>query len=129
LKAISLEQDRTRADFARLASWHIILRVFLPFTAAFYLSYLFRTINALISSELSFELALDAADIGFLTSVYFLSFAALHAACSSRRDQVADFLAKYADLKTEDGRQRIVRHGHLPEREVLTDGAAPAARA
>jgi len=58
-------------------SWRLILRVFLPFTAAFFLSYLFRTINALISSELSSELALDAADLGFLTSVYFLTFAAL----------------------------------------------------
>jgi len=40
--------------------------------------------------------------------------------------EVADFLAKHADLKTEDGRQRIVRHGHLPEREVLT-GIGPVA--
>ncbi len=30
------------------------------------------------------------------------------------------FLSKHADLKTEDGRSRIVRHGHLPEREVMT---------
>ena len=29
--------------------------------------------------------------------------------------EVADFLAKHADLKTADGRQRIVRHGHLPK--------------
>ena len=28
--------------------------------------------------------------------------------------------AKHGDLKTEDGRQRVVRHGHLPEREVMT---------
>ena len=34
--------------------------------------------------------------------------------------EVADFLAKHADLKTEDRRNRIVRHGHLPEREVMT---------
>ena len=34
--------------------------------------------------------------------------------------EVAGFLAKHADLKTEDGRQRVVRHGHLPEREVMT---------
>src|SRR6516225_4082943 len=61
----------------RLRWWRLILRVFLPFTAAFFLSYLFRTINALISSELSSELFLDAADVGFLTSVYFLTFAAL----------------------------------------------------
>jgi type IV secretory pathway TrbF-like protein/nitrate/nitrite transporter NarK len=61
---------------SRRQNWRL-LRVFLPFTAAFFLSYLFRTINALISSELSSELALDAADLGFLTSVYFLTFAAL----------------------------------------------------
>src|SRR5258707_8047624 len=61
----------------RLRGWRLIPRVFLPFTAAFFLSYLFRTINAVISSELSSELALDAADLGFLTSVYFLTFAAL----------------------------------------------------
>ena len=40
--------------------------------------------------------------------------------------EVADFLAKHADLKTEDGRRRIVRHGHLPEREVMT-GIGPVA--
>ena len=34
--------------------------------------------------------------------------------------EVADFLSKHADLKTEEGRQRVVRHGHLPEREVMT---------
>jgi putative transposase len=34
--------------------------------------------------------------------------------------EVADFLAKHADLKTEDGRHRIVRHGHLPERKIIT---------
>jgi sugar phosphate permease len=61
----------------RLQSWRLILRVFVPFTTAFFLSYLFRSINALISSELSSELMLDAADLGFLTSVYFLTFAAV----------------------------------------------------
>jgi putative transposase len=42
--------------------------------------------------------------------------------------EVADFLAKHADLKTEDGRQRVVRHGHLPEREVLTGIGSVAVR-
>ena len=42
--------------------------------------------------------------------------------------EVADFLAKHADLKTEDGRQRVVRHGHLPEREIMTGiGPVPCA--
>lgn len=40
--------------------------------------------------------------------------------------EVAEFLARYADLKTEDGRARVVRHGHLPEREVMT-GIGPVA--
>lgn len=34
--------------------------------------------------------------------------------------EVAEFLAQHADLKTDDGRQRVVRHGHLPEREIMT---------
>ena len=33
--------------------------------------------------------------------------------------EVGEFLGKHRDLKTEDGLQRIVRHGHLPEREVM----------
>ena len=40
--------------------------------------------------------------------------------------EVADFLGKHADLKTEDGHQRVVRHDHLPEREVMT-GIGPVA--
>ena len=40
--------------------------------------------------------------------------------------EVVEFLAKHADLRTEDGRQRVVRHGHLPEREVMT-GIGPVA--
>jgi hypothetical protein len=40
--------------------------------------------------------------------------------------EVADFLAKHAELRTEDGRRRLVRHGHLPEREVMT-GIGPVA--
>ncbi|MGY3413433.1 hypothetical protein ACVWZV_009600 [Bradyrhizobium sp. GM5.1] len=27
--------------------------------------------------------------------------------------EVADFLGQHADLKTRDGHQRVVRHGHL----------------
>lgn len=34
--------------------------------------------------------------------------------------EVAGFLAAHADKRTEDGRQRVVRHGHLPEREIAT---------
>jgi hypothetical protein len=34
--------------------------------------------------------------------------------------EVARFLAKHANLKAEEGCQRVVRHGHLPEHEIMT---------
>ena len=52
------------------------VRVFLPFAAGYYLSYLLRTVNAVIAPELTLELTLAAADLGLLTSAYLLAFAA-----------------------------------------------------
>ena len=46
----------------------LVLIVFLPFALGYYLSYVFRTINAVIATRLVDELALDASRIGFLTS-------------------------------------------------------------
>jgi len=34
--------------------------------------------------------------------------------------EVAALLSCHADKLTDDGRQRLVRHGHLPEREIMT---------
>jgi MFS family permease len=53
-----------------------ILLVFLPFAAGYYLSYLFRLINAVLARSLTDELAVGAAQLGLLTSIYFLAFAA-----------------------------------------------------
>jgi len=50
--------------------------VFLPFVAVYYLAFLFRNINATIASSLTSEFALAAGDLGLLTSVYYLAFAA-----------------------------------------------------
>ena len=38
--------------------------------------------------------------------------------------EVAEFLAKHGELKTASGLGRVVRHGHLPERAVMTDEPA-----
>jgi MFS family permease len=57
-------------------SWHLILRVFLPFVAVYYLAFIFRNVNATIASSLSSEFGLAAGDLGLLTSVYYLTFAA-----------------------------------------------------
>jgi transposase-like protein len=42
--------------------------------------------------------------------------------------EVADFLDKHTQLKTADDHQRVVRHGHLPEREVMTGIGAVGVR-
>jgi hypothetical protein len=34
--------------------------------------------------------------------------------------EIASFLESHADKLTEDGHRRLVRHGHLPEREIAT---------
>jgi predicted MFS family arabinose efflux permease len=52
------------------------LRVFLPFAAGYYLSYLLRNVNAVIAPELTRDLAVSAADLGLLTSAYLLAFGA-----------------------------------------------------
>ena len=52
------------------------IRLFLPFAGAYFLSYHFRTANAVIGPVLSTDLSLGAADLGLLTSAYFLAFGA-----------------------------------------------------
>lgn len=46
----------------------------LPFAAAYFLSYFFRSANAVIGPELARELGLSAGDLGLLTSTYLLAF-------------------------------------------------------
>ncbi len=52
------------------------LRIYFVFAAAYLLSYLFRSVNAVISPELSRDLSLNPASLGLLTSAYFLAFGA-----------------------------------------------------
>ncbi|GAA0593379.1 MFS transporter [Caenispirillum bisanense] len=53
----------------------VIVRVFLPFALGYFLSYLYRSVNAVISPYLRTDVGLEAADLGLLTSAYFLAFA------------------------------------------------------
>jgi predicted MFS family arabinose efflux permease len=53
-----------------------LLRVFIPFALAYFLSYLFRVVNAVIAPDLAAELQVGPAELGLLTSAYFVSFAA-----------------------------------------------------
>ncbi|NBO81832.1 MAG: MFS transporter [Betaproteobacteria bacterium] len=49
--------------------------VFLPFAAAYFLSYVMRSVNAVLSEPLTAEFALTASQLGLLSSSYFLTFA------------------------------------------------------
>lgn len=53
----------------------IFLRVALPFIAGFFVSYMYRAVNAVLGPTLAAEFGLTAGGLGLLTSVYFLSFA------------------------------------------------------
>ncbi len=52
-----------------------IVNVFLPFALGYFLSYLYRTVNAVIAPDLVAEFALNADQLGLLTAAYFLTFA------------------------------------------------------
>lgn len=53
----------------------LLLQVFLPFAFAYFLSYIFRGVNAVIFPYLERDIGITAADLGLLTSVFFLFFA------------------------------------------------------
>ena len=52
-----------------------LMRVFLPFAAGYFLSYLFRVVNAVLAPYLAADIGVGPSDLGLLTSVYFITFA------------------------------------------------------
>jgi len=64
------------AASAPLSTLRIVLLVCLPFAGGYYLSYLYRAVNAIIAPNLVQEIGLGATDLGVLTAAYFLAFAA-----------------------------------------------------
>ena len=52
-----------------------VFRVFLPFAAGYFLSHVFRSVNAIAAPNLIETMGLNAWMIGFLTSAFFFAFA------------------------------------------------------
>mgnify|MGYP003792781033 CR=1 FL=1 len=55
----------------------LVAVVVLPFAGGYFLSYLYRSTNAIIAPQLVTEIGLSAGDLGLLTSAYFFAFAAV----------------------------------------------------
>ena len=53
----------------------LVLTAFLPFALGYFLSFLFRSLNAVVAPVLRGELGLDDAAIGVITSIYLATFA------------------------------------------------------
>lgn len=70
------------------------MRVVLVFGAAYFLSYAFRAINAVIAPALISDLHLSNADLGLLSSAYFVGFASLQL-------PLGVWLDKYGPRRTE----------------------------
>lgn len=79
-------------------------RIFLCFAAAYFLSYAFRSINAVIAPDLQSDIGLQNADLGLLSAAYFLSFAALQL-------PLGIWLDKYGPRRTESALLLIAAAG------------------
>ena len=82
------------------------LRVFAPFAAGYYLSYLLRNVNAIIAPELTRDLGVSAANLGLLTSAYLFAFGAFQL-------PLGILLDRYGPRRVESGLLLIAASGCL----------------
>jgi predicted MFS family arabinose efflux permease len=78
--------------------------VFVPFAAGFFLSFMFRNANAVISKDLATEFSLSSSELGLLTSAYFLAFAAMQM-------PVGIFLDRYGPRRVTAGLLLVLAAG------------------
>jgi MFS family permease len=67
---------KSAKPLSHLDSRSLWIRLFLPFAAGYFLSYLYRTANAVIGPVLARDLSLGDSALGLLTGTYFLAFGA-----------------------------------------------------
>ena len=82
------------SDASHYLQGRLGMRVVMVFAAAYFLSYAFRAINAVIAPALMADLQLSNADLGLLSSAYFVGFACLQL-------PLGVWLDKYGPRRTE----------------------------
>ena len=70
---MDIETQRLGAIARGVGPW-LLLTALLPFGFGYFLSYLFRAVNAVVAPDLVRDLQLDAGQLGFLTAAYLLGF-------------------------------------------------------
>ena len=108
-----------------------LLAVFVPFAAGYFLSYWIRTINGAVSDGLVDAFGIGPRDLGLLTSLYFLTFAAMQLPAGMlidrygpRRVQAALFLVAAAGALVFAGAQG--RGGLMLGRALIGLGCSAA---
>ena len=61
--------------FVTSGSFQLFWRVTLPFLAGYFVSYVYRSVNAIIGPDLAREFGLTAGGLGLLSGIYFFAFA------------------------------------------------------
>jgi MFS family permease len=96
--------------------------VYFAFAGGYVLSYLFRSVNAVISPELTRDLGLSPGGLGLLTSAYFIAFAAMQIPAGMLLD-------RYGPRRVEPGLLLIGGSGALVFAVADSEAALLAARA
>ena len=65
----------TVSDTSRVSLPRLVLTILLPFSLCYFLSYLYRAVNAIIAPNLVVDIGLDAGELGLLTAAYLIGFA------------------------------------------------------
>lgn len=66
----------TPSTAAPLGNLRLVLTIVAPFALGYFLSYIYRTVNAVLAPHLIADIGLTASNLGLLTATYFLAFAA-----------------------------------------------------
>ena len=80
-----------------------ILFIFVPFSIGYFLSYLYRSTNAVLAPYLNQDLGINAEELGLITSVYFLTFASNFLTATFRRPDYYKYGAEFNSFFCDHG--------------------------
>ena len=89
--------------------------VYFAFAAGYLLSYLYRTVNAVISPELARDLELAPSSLGLLTSAYLLAFGLMQLPVGILLDRYGPRRVEPVLLVDRSGRRGALRAGGVAD--------------